>query len=63
MGRKYDKPCKGGEDCYEEGHLCKIVKRTNFDRLRELIKDARYYCGKCGRSAHEAENLCRPVEL
>jgi len=63
MGKKYDTICKGGEDCYEERHLCKIVKRNDFDLVRELIKDTRYFCGKCGRSSHDAENLCRPMVL
>ncbi|UCD34778.1 MAG: hypothetical protein JSU90_10890 [Nitrospiraceae bacterium] len=63
MGKKHDSGCKGGEDCVHEGHLCRMTGRLEFDRIRELVKDARYLCRKCGRAARLAENVCKPVEL
>ena len=55
--------CKGDSDCHEENHLCKIVTRDEFDRVREIVKDVRYYCKRCGRAAHKEENLCRPSRI
>ncbi len=55
--------CKGGSDCHEENHLCKIVTRQEFDRVREIVRDAIYYCKKCGRAAHKEDNLCRPARI
>jgi hypothetical protein len=63
MNKKYDKQCMGGDDCKAEEHLCKLARRCEPDQIREIIRDARYFCRKCGRSAHEADNLCKPVDL
>ena len=63
MGDTYDKDCKGGEDCQDRRHLCRVSKDGDIERMREIIKDARYFCRKCGRSTHEAEHLCKPLEM
>ena len=63
MGNDYENSCKGGEDCQDRRHLCKISKDNDHQRIREIIKDARYFCKKCGRSAREAEHLCKPLEI
>ena len=63
MGKHYDSDCKGGEDCSDEKHLCKVLKRNDLDSMRKLVRDAQYICRKCGRAAHDAANLCKPVEL
>jgi len=63
MEKKYDKECKGGDDCNEDKHLCKISRRSGPDQIREIIRDARFFCRKCGRSAHEAGHLCKPMDL
>lgn len=60
MGDKYKKGCKGGENCHEEGHLCRIAGRKDFALIKNLVKDPRYVCTKCGRAAHSNEHLCRP---
>ena len=63
MGKKYDKECMGGDDCHEEKHLCKIAGRSEPDQIRDIIRDSRFFCRKCGRSAHKADNLCKPLDL
>jgi hypothetical protein len=63
VGKKYKKPCRDGEDCYDENHLCKIVKRGDLDLIRQLVKDSRFVCSKCGRTAHNVVNLCRPTTI
>jgi hypothetical protein len=55
--------CKGGSDCHQENHLCKIVIRQEFDRVREAVKDAQYYCKHCGRAAHSEASLCKPSKI
>jgi len=63
MGKEREKPCKGGDDCFSEAHLCKIAKQEDPDRIRQLVRDARFFCRKCGRAAHDEVNLCRPVKI
>lgn len=63
MGKENDKPCRGGDDCSNEDHLCKIEKRGNLELVRQLARDARFSCSKCGRSAHDGKNLCKPGKL
>ena len=63
MGKENDKPCRGGDDCSNEEHLCKVAKREDLELLRQLARDARFSCRKCGRSAHDQKNLCRPERL
>jgi hypothetical protein len=60
---KDEHKCKGGKDCHEENHLCKIVIRKEFDRVREIVKDARYYCKNCGRAAYNEANLCKASRI
>lgn len=63
MGKGKDTPCKGGEDCTREEHLCKVAKRADQEMIRQLTRNARYVCRKCGRSAHDEVNLCKPVKI
>ncbi len=55
--------CKGDSDCHEKNHLCRIVILEEFDRVREIVRDAKYYCKKCGRAARNEDNLCRPARI
>lgn len=46
--------------------LCKMKKNYVKDHLKEykkLVRDCRFVCEKCGRAAHDADRLCRPVSL
>ena len=40
-----------------------VGDEIDLDRLRSLIKDSRYICSNCGRSASSAGNLCAPERL
>jgi hypothetical protein len=46
-------------------HLCDMAERgqISLDQMKDLVKDAKYICKKCGRVAAKAENLCEPVSL
>ena len=35
----------------------------NRKKFKELIQNAQYFCGKCGRSARSKKNLCKPTEF
>jgi hypothetical protein len=63
MSKRYDSPCKGGDDCFDEGHLCKIVKQQNHEQIRQIVKDAEYFCRKCGRAAQKEIYLCKPLKI
>ncbi len=63
MGKKHERECVGGADCFNEDHLCKIAGKKDFELIRKLVRDAQYYCKKCGRASHEAANLCKPSEI
>jgi hypothetical protein len=49
-------------DEYKEKTLCALQEEgfigSNTDAFIELIRGAGYYCGNCGRSAVDPENLC-----
>ena len=57
MGR-----CKDSDDCRER-HLCKIAKRGDIERVKQLVRDAAFVCKKCGRAARDQENLCEPSRI
>ncbi len=48
-------------------HLCYLVNmgyiESNFEDYKERVKDARYVCKNCGRTADSAEYLCKPNKL
>jgi hypothetical protein len=50
-----------------DDHLCYLVNmdylKSNFKDYKELIKDAKFVCKNCGRSANSEENLCQPQKL
>lgn len=44
--------------------LCKLIKETEkFDKYKDLVRDSKYICKKCGRLAKDSENLCKPEKL
>jgi hypothetical protein len=55
--------CKGGDNCHEANHLCRIVIQGDFGRVKEIVRDAQFYCKKCGRAARLEENLCDPSRI
>jgi len=54
-----DKICKGDH----KGHLCVLVSMNKMDEVKELVKNPKYICFNCGRSAACAEHLCNPMPL
>jgi hypothetical protein len=34
-----------------------------LEQVKTLVKDAKFICKKCGRTAVKEENLCEPVPL
>ncbi len=63
MSSKNEKQDKVSEESYKSNRLCKIVASGDFDRVKEIVKDAEYYCRKCGRAAQLEENLCKPAKI
>lgn len=55
--------CHNAQQCHEENHLCRIIIRKDIGRIRDLVKDAQYYCKNCGRAAHDEANLCNPSRI
>jgi|WetSurSiteA1Bulk_404760.scaffolds.fasta_scaffold01315_2 hypothetical protein len=53
-------------DIESDEKLCWIIEsqnRVDLDCLRPLVKDSRFICSMCGRSAANAEHLCAPEIL
>ena len=45
-------------------HLCDMAKKgADLQTVKDLVKDAKFICKKCGRAAAKEENLCEPVPL
>lgn len=63
MGSENVRRCGGGLRCHEENHLCRIILRKDLGRVRQLVKDSRFFCKNCGRAANEAGNLCSPSKI
>ncbi len=52
-------PCQG-----HENHLCQLVeKKTDLNKMKELVKGAQYICKNCGRAAANEANVCAPEKL
>ena len=50
-----------------DDHLCYLVNmgyiESSMEDYKNLVKDAKFVCKKCGRSANAAESLCRPEKI
>lgn len=46
-------------------HLCVMCESggCSLEQVRELVKDPKFLCKKCGRAAVHEENLCEPIPL
>jgi hypothetical protein len=55
--------CHSSQDCHEKNHLCRLIVKRDLGRIKELVRDARFYCKNCGRAAREKENLCNPSKI
>ena len=51
--------CKGDH----QGHLCVLVSKEQFDKIKELTKKPQFICFNCGRVADCDENVCNPMPL
>ena len=49
-----------------EDKLCAMTccpGRINLQELKPLVKDPRFICSECARTAAKEENLCSPQKL
>ena len=46
-------------------HLCHLAEEgmSTLEEIKNLVKDAKFICKKCGRAAAAKENLCEAVPL
>ena len=45
-------------------HLCDMAEKgADLETVKNLVRDAKFICRKCGRAAAKEENLCEPVPL
>jgi len=51
--------CKGRHT----GHLCVLVSKGEFEKIRELVKRPKFVCFNCGRAASSGRSLCNPMPL
>ena len=63
MSSKDKKQCKGAVECHAVNHLCRIIVSGDLGRVKKLVKDAQYYCKRCGRAAKSETNLCKPSKI
>lgn len=55
---------KGAPHLGHSKHLCDMVlKGADLETYKNLVKDPKFICKKCGRAAAKEENLCEPVPL
>ena len=48
-----------------KNHLCEIAEegRVALSDVKEMVRNPKFICRKCGRVAANEENLCEPVKL
>jgi hypothetical protein len=47
-----------------EDHLCLLLNlEADFEKYKELVKDAKFVCRGCGRAATDSKSLCTPEKL
>ena len=63
MGIKFTHQCKGTQNNHDKNHICQIVANRDMGRVKELVKDSKFFCKNCGRTAHIANNLCNPSKI
>ena len=51
------------DDAGHANHLCQVVKDGVNDDYIGLVKDAKFICEGCGRTAANDKNLCAPKPL
>ncbi len=60
--KKVKMPC-----AMHDEHLCYLINmgyiESSFSDYKALVKDAKFVCKKCGRSANAKESLCRPAKI
>lgn len=55
---------KGAPHLGHSQHLCDMaIRGVDLKTYKELVKDPKFICKKCGRAAAKEENLCEPVPL
>ncbi|MBD3380046.1 MAG: hypothetical protein GF408_06265 [Candidatus Omnitrophica bacterium] len=63
MSIKYVHACRSSRSCHEKNHICQIILDRDLGRIKDLVRESRYYCKNCGRAAHKKENLCNPSKI
>ena len=51
------------DDANHGNHLCQKVKEGVDDNYIGLVKEAKFICEGCGRTAASDKNLCAPKAL
>jgi len=51
--------CKGDHT----GHLCVLVSKQEFEKIKDMVKEPEFICFNCGRVADCSKNLCNPMPL
>ena len=46
-----------------EPTMCDLAEEKEFEKMRELSKDAKWICKECGRVANDKSRLCEPIDL
>ncbi len=59
----HDHHCAISAEEHENNHLCRIILRKDLARIKELVKDAQFFCKNCGRAAHDEASLCNPSRI
>ena len=55
-------PHKGHEECLCVAHAMNYIK-TNLEDYKKLVRNSKFVCKECGRTAADEKNLCDPEPL
>lgn len=47
--------------------LCEYVDKKlpekDPEKYAKMVKDAKYFCARCGRAANKEKNVCKPEKI
>ncbi len=53
--------CK--DEANHANHICQMKISQKFDEVRELSRNAQFYCKVCDAQSNKEEHLCEPAQF
>jgi hypothetical protein len=54
---------KCSKETEHEQHMCQLKGTQQFAKVKEITREARFFCEICDATAKSADNLCAPKQF